>query len=473
MGGRRDQEEQDRGLNAADDRPAVAGRLLTDLAAAVGDRHVLTDPAVVAGYLTDWTGRWRGRALGVVRPASTAETAQVMRAAVAAGAAIWTQGGNTGLVGGSVPAPDADRPVVLISTARLNRVGDVDVVGRTVGAGAGVPLARLQQAAADAGLAFGVDLAARDSATIGGMVATNAGGIHFVRHGPMCAQVLGIEAVLASGEILRRWSPLRKDNVGYDLPGLLAGSEGTLAVITGVLLRLVAAPQETAVAVVAVDTVAEASALAAAVDDAGLTLQAAELMAGPGLALVERHGHRRPFGEHPRFALLIETANTGAETLAQFLDGAGVRDAVVENGPAPALWALRETHTESIARDSTTPVVKLDVSVPLPALGTLIERVDDLAEPLGARHIPFGHVADGNLHVNLLDVQLDRAEDLTDRVLRVVADLGGSISAEHGVGRAKNAWIALGRSETDLATMRAIKQALDPAHTLNPGLLFP
>ena len=450
-------------------------QLLDDLAAVVGDTHVLTDPSVIEGYLTDWTGRVSGAALAVVRPASADETARVVRLVAGADGIVWTQGGNTGLVGGSVPPGDVSsggsRPVVVLSTSRLDRIDDVDESGRTVGVGAGVTLARLQAAAADRGLAFGVDLAARDTATIGGMVATNAGGIHVIRHGDTRGQLLGIEAVLASGEILRRWLPLRKDNVGYDLPGLLAGSEGTLAVITGALVRLVTPPRRTAVAMAAVGSVGEALTVVAEVEDAGLTLLAAELMTGAGVEMVVAHGARRPFADSSSFYVLIEVAGS-SDHLAEALAGT-VDDAAVEPGPARDLWALREGHTETIARETTTPIVKLDVSVPLGELGELIDRVGDLASAVDGRSIPFGHVADGNLHVNVLDVPEAKAARLTEDVLRAVAEMGGSISAEHGVGTSKAAYTGLGRSDVDLAVMRAIKDALDPDGVLNPGVLWP
>ncbi|UQE74324.1 FAD-binding oxidoreductase [Gordonia sp. PP30] len=445
-----------------------AAGLLDDLAGIVGGAHVLTDPAITAGYLTDWTGRWTGDALAVVRPGDTAEVAGVVRRCAGSGVAICPQGGNTGLVGGSVPP--VGMSAIVLSTARLDWIDDVDVPGRAVGAGAGVPLARLERRVRAAGLAFGVDLAARDSATVGGMVATNAGGIHVVRYGSMRAQVLGIEAVLASGEVLRRWRPLRKDNAGYDLPGLLTGSEGTLAVITGVLLRLVPQLRRTASAIAAVDHPAAALRVLTAIEEAGLVVCAAELMIRRGMDLLAEHGHRRPFADPPPYLLLVTVEAAGAD-LAVALEAAGVADAVLEEGSAAQLWAVREAHTEIIARASTTPVVKLDVSVPLPALGDLIDAVDPLAAEFGARHIPFGHLADGNLHVNLLDVDPARADELTDRVLRAVAGLGGSISAEHGVGRAKVPWLDLSRSPTDLAAMRAVKSALDPRGTLNPGVL--
>ena len=448
----------------------TTARLLADLAEVVGPAHVLTDPAVTSAYCTDWTGRWRGVAQAVVRPADTAQTAEVVRRCAAAGVAICPQGGNTGLVGGGVPPADG-RPTIVLSMTRLTGVDDVDVAARAVGVGAGVTIGDVQRAAVAAGLDFGVDLASRDSATVGGAIATNAGGIHFVRYGGMRAQLLGIEAVLTSGEVLRRWRPLRKDNVGYDLPGLLAGSEGTLAVITGALLRLVPQTRRGAVAVVAVQDPARGLAVIDAVERAGLTLHAAELMTEAGLDLVHRHGQRRALPAGTPFAVLIEVAGADAGDLAAVLAEASVDDAAIDDSPAADLWALRERHTESIARDSTTPVVKLDLTLPAGALGAFVATVERLAAAAGVRPIMFGHLADGNVHVNLLDVDPAHAEDVTDAVLREVAAVGGSISAEHGVGRAKAPWLGLGRDAVDVAAMRAIKRVLDPAGLLNPGVL--
>ncbi|GEE03974.1 oxidoreductase [Gordonia spumicola] len=436
----------------------------------VGDTHVLTEPDVAASYLTDWTGTWTGEA-AVVRPADTAEVADVMRACAAHSVAVTPQGGNTGLVGGSTPTPGDDRPWVLLSLRRLDTVGDVDSQGRCVGAGAGATLASVHAAAAGAGLAFGVDLAARDSATIGGMVATNAGGIRMIRHGDTRAQVLGIEAVLPSGDVFTRWRPLRKDNVGYHLPALLAGSEGTLAVITRVLLRLVPAAARTAVALVGTVDVAAAQRVTRSIEASGRLIEAAEIMTRAGVDLVAAAGVRAPFDSGT--TLLVETAgDTGDLSEALAAAGSDVVDAVVEAGPAREAWRLRESHTETIARSSTTPVVKLDVSVPLDRVQDLVDRVDRLAAAAGVRAVQFGHLGDGNIHVNLLDVPLDDQCTAADRVLRMVADLGGSISAEHGIGRAKAASVGLGRDDVDVAAMRAIKSALDPCGIMNPGAIF-
>lgn len=453
---------------------SATAALVSGLSEIVGARHVLTDSATAGGYRTDWTGAWHAGDAIVVRPADTAEVAAVLRLCGRLGASVTPQGGNTGLVGGSQPEPGQERPAVILSLRRLTRLDPVDQVNRCIGVGAGATLARVQQAAAEVGLAFGVDLAARDSATIGGMVATNAGGIAMIRHGNMRAQVMGIEAVLASGEVLTRWRPLRKDNVGYDLPGLLAGSEGTLAVITRVLLRLVVPPSHSAVALVGVGSVADAQQIAEAIERRGTALEAVEIMTAAGVALVTSTiPTRAPIAGAATFVLLVEAAES-ADDLADMLSGVdGVVDAALEAGPARRLWEIRERHTEAIASATTTPIVKLDVSVPLGSVGELMDRVTDLAQRIPARPILFGHLGDGNIHVNLLDVPAADHATVTDDVLRLVDSLGGSISAEHGIGRAKRDWVHLGRGAADLAAIAAIRGALDPGRVLNPGVLTP
>ena len=462
-------------VDSASGRPDVSRSLSERLGEIVGSSHVLTDADAMAGYLTDWTGRWTGSAVAVVRPLTADEVAAVVGLCADEGIAICPQGGNTGLVGGSIPPADASTPAIVLSTARMTDIDEIDTVGRSVGVQAGVTLATLDARASSAGLRFGVDLASRESATLGGMVATNAGGTRMIRHGNTRSQLLGIEAVRADGQILRRWRSLVKDNVGYDVPGLLAGSEGTLAVITRVLVRLVPTTGATVVFVAAIDDVSVALALIDAVSDAGLTTEAAEIMTQAGVDLVHDHGVRRPVSSPAQFYVLLEVSgpHDAEDVVLQVLDGQpGVVDAVVEPGPARDLWLVRESHTESIARSTTTPVVKLDVSVPLRALPAAFAELAAIADDDDCRPILFGHVGDGNIHVNLLDVAEESVEPLTDRVFRVVSAHGGSISAEHGIGRAKVAWTGLGRSAVDLDTMKAIKTALDPAGLLNPGVLF-
>ena len=444
------------------------------LADVVGVDHVLTDAGLRASYEVDWTGRFRGEARAVVRPASTAEVAQVVRLCAEGGVALCVQGGNTGLVGASVPTAGA----VLLTTARLRDLDPVDEVSAQVTVGAGVPLVTLQQHARAAGLDVGVDFAARESCTVGGMVATNAGGERVLRYGTMRAQLLGIEAVLADGSIVSRLTGLPKDNTGYDVVSLLAGSEGTLGIITKLRLRLVPLFTSRAVALIAVDGTAAAVDLVRTLRDRLPTLEAAELFYADGLALVRQQtGLPAPFADdHPAFVLVECAGRTDPadDLLAALEESTTVRDATVatDQRGRHALWAYRESHTESI--NAAGVPVKLDVAVPLPALADAVDALPAAvagAAP-SARTILFGHVNEGNLHVNVLDA-VDEAEAVSDAVLKVVASYGGSISAEHGVGRAKRDWLHLSRSAEEIAMMRAIKHSLDPRGLLNPGVLLP
>ena len=444
--------------------------VLDTLAAIVGAEHVIADRSMLASYETDWTGRFAGRALAAVRPRDTGQVAAVIEACAGAGISVCLQGGNTGLVGGSVPVDGA----VLLSLARLDEIGDVDAVAGQVTVGAGVVLSRLQQHVRPLGFDVGVDFAARDSCTIGGMAATNAGGERVLRYGTMRAQVLGVEAVLADGSVVSRLGGLPKDNTGYDVVSLLVGAEGTLGVLTRLRLRLVPLLTGRAVALVAVDDTAAAVRLVQQARDALPSLEAAELFFAGGIDLVRRHtGLPAPFGdEHPAYVLLeCAQRNDPSDDLLELLEAsADVRDATVASDARGrhALWQYREAHTESINAEGVP--VKLDVAVPLRSLADCVAALPSAITT--GRPILFGHVNEGNLHVNVLDAQ-DDAEAVTDAVLRLVASYGGSISAEHGVGRAKQAWLGLSRSAEEIAVMRAIKHALDPRGLLNPGVLLP
>lgn len=447
---------------------------LDALRAAVGEEHVLVDADLTASYERDWTGRFAGRAGCVVRPASTEQVAAVVRACAAAGVPIVVQGGNTGLVGGGIPAGGE----VLLSLTRLDGLGEVDVAAAQVTAGAGVTLAALQAHARAAGLDFGVDLAARDSATVGGLIATNAGGIRVLRYGSMRAQLLGAEAVLADGSVVSRMAGLLKDGTGYDLVSLLAGSEGTLGIVTQARLRLVPRATHRCVALLALASTQAAVDLLPGLRERLPSLAGAELVFADGIALVRRHsGLPAPFeADFPAY-LLLECADRTDPTdaLVEAVGEAeGLLDARVASDPAGqrALWAYREQHTEAINAEGVP--VKLDVSVPLRALPGLVEQLAPTVHAVvpDARLVVFGHVHEGNLHVNVLGAG-DLGEQVTDAVLRLVASLSGSISSEHGVGRAKVEWLSLSRSAAEIAAMRAIKDALDPQGTLNPGVLLP
>jgi FAD/FMN-containing dehydrogenase len=452
---------------------------VTALATVVGPSHVLTDPEVTASYERDWTGRFTGRAAAVVRPASTAEVAAVMALLHAAGRPVVPQGGNTGLVGGSVPLHGE----VVLSLRRLAAIEAVDGPAGQVTAGAGATLAAVDAAAAGAGLAFGVDLAARDSATVGGMVATNAGGLRMLRYGAMRAQTAGLEAVLADGRVVSHLGGLAKDNTGYDLAGLLAGSEGTLAVLTRLRLRLVPRLEHRTTGLLAfADAETAVEALVTLRRLLPGTLEAVELFLADGVALVCHHlGLAPPFGRLDPVYLLVEVAGAHDPTdelAGAVLDGLADRalDTAVEWEPAgrARLWRYREAHTEAISAVGVP--VKLDVTLPAGELAGFLSAACSTvgAAAPGARCILFGHAGDGNVHVNVLGADdPGRAAAVEDAVLRLVARLGGSISAEHGIGTAKRRWLHLNRSPTEIDTFRAIKTALDPNGILNPHVLLP
>jgi FAD/FMN-containing dehydrogenase len=448
--------------------------LLRRLGEIVGERHCLTDAALRASYETDWTRRFSGTACAVVRPGSTDEVAAVLRACTDARVAVVPQGGNTGLVGGSVPRGGE----VVVSLLRLGSVGPVDAAMGEVTAGAGATLAAVQSAARAAGWEVGVDFGARDSATIGGMVATNAGGVNVLRHGPMRQQLMGFEAVLADGSVLRRLPGMPKDNTGYDLGGLLAGSEGTLAVITAVHLRLVPRLARRAVAVAGFADAATAVTAAARLRRGLATVLALELFTDDGLELLMRHASvAAPFPVRMPIYVLVEAGSDEVDptdALVEALDALDLGESVAVASDAAGrhrLWQLRERHTEAMNAEGVPH--KLDVSVPLARYAELVEeapRVVRAADP-AARTVAYGHVGDGNLHVNVLGPGPDDAAT-DDAVLELVLELGGSVSAEHGIGVAKVDWLTRDRGEAAVAAMRAIKRAWDPAGTLNPGVLL-
>jgi FAD/FMN-containing dehydrogenase len=453
--------------------PEVTDRLVDDLAAAVGEAHVLADDDRRAPFEVDWTRRYRGRARAVVRPADAEQVVAVLAACREHGAAIVPQGGNTGMVGAGVPRGGE----VVLSSVRLTELGPVERAVAQVQVGAGVTLAALQAHARDAGLDAGVDLGARDSATVGGLVATDAGGTHAVRHGTVRARVAGLQAVLADGTIVDR-PALLKDNAGYDLPALLVGSEGTLGVITGVRWRLVALLPSRVAALVPLASLEQAAALLASVRPRlAASLHGADFFLDTGLQLVLDHLRLpAPVPTRSPVYVLLECAGTSDPTdeLAAALTQAGVQDAVVATDSAERtrLWRFREAHAEAISAVGIPH--KLDVGVPLARLAEFARRVPEEVERVspGARPVIFGHLGDGNVHVNVLGPEPDD-HAVDEAVLRLAAACGGTISAEHGVGVAKARWLGLARSPGELRAMVAIKHALDPDGLLNPGAVLP
>jgi FAD/FMN-containing dehydrogenase len=435
--------------------------LLRDLTAVVGPRHVLTGGAA-AGYAVDWTGRYRGDPPAVLRPRDTEQVAALLRLCSGAGVPVVPQGGNTGLVGGSVPLHGE----IVLSLSRLDRLGPADLEAAQVTAGAGVTLSRAAAAAAD--LDLGVLIASRDSATVGGAVATNAGGLRVLRYGPMRAQLRGIEAVLADGTVLSHLAGLVKDNTGYDYPALLAGSEGTLAVITAARLRLVPRARDLVTVLCGLPGLGELARRAAGRVPG---LLSAEFFTPAGLDVLATHaGLAPPLAVPVQAYLLLEAGGPGA--LDDLASVAGEYPVAVAQSAADRarLWAYRERQPE--AAGFLGVPLKLDVSVPAAQWAELADGVAGVvagADP-DATVITFGHVADGNVHVNIVPAApADGRHE--DAVFSFVASLGGSISAEHGIGTLKARWLPLVRSAAERDLFARIRRALDPAGILNPHVL--
>jgi FAD/FMN-containing dehydrogenase len=445
--------------------------VLDALRAIVGHEHVLTDPDIRAPFESDWTGRFRGTALAVVRPRSPEEVSAVVRACSEHGVAVVPQGGNTGLVGGGVPRTGE----VVLSLSRLTDMNEVDPALGQIEVGAGTTLAALQQRAAQAGLDAGLDFAARDSATVGGLVACDAGGMRALRYGTARDRVGGIEAVLADGSTLRRMGGLAKDNAGFDLPALLVGSEGTLGVITRVIWKLVPRLSGRVATLIPLPNAASAAGVLAALRAEAPSLEACELMTDAGMELVLEHlRHERPVRRSPVYVLAELAARADpVDELAGAFNRAGVDDAAVADDTTSRerLWALRGAHAEAISAAGVPH--KLDIGVPIAQLprflGELPAVVSEVAPE--ARTFVWGHLGDGNLHVNLLGVESDD-ERPDDAVLRLALDCGGTISAEHGVGTAKARWLLDALGDEDVAAMRRVKAALDPAGILNRGVVL-
>ena len=451
--------------------------------------HWSDDPAVLAPLLVDWRGRFHGASPVVLRPRSTEAVAAIVRAAAMHRVALVPQGGNTGLVGGGIPT--ADGSAVLLSLAGMNRIRAVDPAGLTLTAEAGAILANVHDAASAVGCEFPLSLGAKGSATIGGLVSTNAGGVQVLRHGTMRALVIGLEAVLPSGVILNQLTGLAKDNSGYDIKQLLIGAEGTLGVVTAAALRLVPAPAHRAIAWVGLPDPHAALALLARLRAAsGGRVESFELIPDIGLQLVLQHlpANRPPLAGHHNWHALVELA--GSESLeAVLVDGlaaalaAGViEDAIIATSArqAAALWRLREELPEAERRDG--PAVHHDIAVAvadMPGFALAATARVEAAFP-GARVIAFGHLGDGNLHFNVRAVAGQEGKDwleprrqaITTCVHDLVVAAGGSISAEHGIGVLKRDELARLGDPGKLEAIRAIKAALDPLGLMNPGKML-
>jgi len=456
-------------------------QLLDELIEITGESHVSNDPEVLVSYCTDWTGYRGGLALAVVRPADAHQVAAVLSVCVRHGVAVIPQGGNTGLVLGGVPDQHASMPVIILSTVRLNTIEPVDELSGQVTVGAGATLAEVQRAARAVGWEYAIDLAARDSATIGGTVATNAGGIHVIAYGMTRIQVVGVEAALplTSPTLINHLGGLAKDNTGYDLAGALTGSEGTLAVITAIRVKLHRPMGRTSLALIGTDSYDTALRLITSAVRPGIRVRAAEIMDRFGLEITLKHiGQSSPLKQEHEVVVLLEIAD-GGDASGFVTEELSERDTViaVEAKNQEQLWSLRERHTEAYSAFCTQQGLaaphKLDVSIPLLHLAECARLLNERVRlhPEVVAFGMFGHAGDGNLHVQVCGPGAED-ESVAEVILRTVAECGGSVSAEHGIGRMKAKWLSLSRSADEIAVMRAIKGAWDPNSVMNPGVLF-
>lgn len=462
-----------------------AARLIARLVDALGPAGVITEPADAAPYTQDWRGRWKGSTPVVARPASSAEAAATVAICAEEGFAITPQGGNSGLVNGGVPYGE-----VLVSLRRMRRVREIDPANDAMTLEAGVTLVEAQEAAASAGRLFPLSLGAEGVATIGGLVSTNAGGVAVLRYGMMRELVLGLEVVLPDGRIWSGLRGLRKDNTGYDLKQLFIGAEGTLGIVTAATLKLFPRPASVGTAWAATHSPAAAvELLELARERTGGAVTGFELIPRVAVDLVVEHlpGARDPMPSPAEWRVLIEASSPKADGVREMLedvlaDAIGrelVSDAVIASSEAQAaaMWRVRENI--AVAERASGKARKHDVSTPVSRLPELVERAGAAVERMapGARIIAFGHVGDGNLHYNVVappgvdaeDFVGEAGEKVTQAVHDVVMALGGSISAEHGVGRLKRAELALRKSTVEMDLMRAVKQAIDPDNRMNPG----
>jgi FAD/FMN-containing dehydrogenase len=471
---------------------AVRNDLIARLYRRLGPRGVLTDPADTAPFCEDWRRLYRGRTPAVLRPANTAEVAEAVRLCAEHGVPIVPQGGNTSMVGGAAVSEDGSE--IVLSLSRMNRVRAIDPVDMAMEIEAGVTLKAAQEAAAEAGCLLPLSISAEGSAQIGGVLATNAGGNNTVRYGNARDLVLGLEVVLADGQVWNGLRRLRKDNTGYCLRQLFVGSEGTLGIITAAILKLAPQPREIEVALCALPSPEAALDLFSRFQrhDAA-AISAFEYMSGAGMDLVLRHipGAVLPLAHRGAHYVLVELATpregaglrgTLEELLGAAMEDGVVGDAVIAESGArrAAIWKLREEHSEAQKRAGAS--VKNDVSVPVSKTPELIRRASEACVRLvpGIVAAPFGHLGDGNIHMNLVQPEgadpaafLARDHEIMDTVNAVVRDLDGSFSAEHGIGRLKPYLMPEWRGGAELDLMRRIKAALDPRGLLNPGKVLP
>lgn len=449
---------------------------IAELKSLLGSGRISEDEDVIKTYSDDWTGRYRGSARAVISPQSTYEVAEILNWCSTNQVGVVPQGGNTGMVGGSTPLNGE----LIISLKKMKNVNFSDRNNNQIVAEAGATLLEIQNLALERSMIYGVDFAARDSATIGGTIATNAGGLNVLRYGTTRRQIVSVEAVTGTGEIIGNLNGLDKDNTGYHLPSLLCGSEGTLAIVTRAKLRLWPKPKENISILFGLDTIQDAVNLTEACVSTSMEIIACELFFQKGVDLVREAYDLQPLWNNRNSIYL----------LCEFAGDLGVLDRLNENvlgemlrthdsifvatsdKERQRLWQYRELHTLAIANKGIP--LKLDVTIPLGNLTHFLDSIATICSNINPLSIPyvFGHSADGNMHLNILQSEPNVAE-MEEEILKFVVSLDGSISAEHGIGRAKAPYLHIQRNEEEIRLFREMKKAFDPKGILNPDVIFP
>ena len=449
---------------------------IAELKSLLGSGRISEDEDIIKTYSDDWTGRYRGSARAVISPQSTDEVAEILNWCSTNQVGVVPQGGNTGMVGGSTPLNGE----LIISLRKMKNVNFSDTNDNQIVAEAGATLLEIQNLALERSMIYGVDFAARDSATIGGTIATNAGGLNVLRYGTTRRQIISVEAVAGTGEIIGNLNGLDKDNTGYHLPSLLCGSEGTLAIVTRAKLRLRPKPKENVSILFGLDTIQDAVNLTEACVSTSTEIIACELFFQKGVDLVREAYDLQPLWNNRNSIYL----------LCEFAGDLGVLDRLNENvlgemlrthdsilvatsdRERQRLWQYRELHTLAISNKGIP--LKLDVTIPLGNLAHFLDSIATICGNINPLSIPyvFGHSADGNMHLNILQSEPNVAE-MEEEILKFVVSLDGSISAEHGIGRAKAPYLHIQRNEEEIRLFREMKKAFDPKGILNPDVIFP
>ena len=449
---------------------------IAELKSLLGSGRISEDEDIIKTYSDDWTGRYRGFARAVISPESTDEVAEILNWCSTNQVGVVPQGGNTGMVGGSTPLNGE----LIISLRKMKNVNFSDTNDNQIVAEAGATLLEIQNLALERSMIYGVDFAARDSATIGGTIATNAGGLNVLRYGTTRRQIISVEAVTGTGEIIGNLNGLDKDNTGYHLPSLLCGSEGTLAIVTRAKLRLRPKPKENVSILFGLDTIQDAVNLTEACVSTSMEIIACELFFQKGVDLVREAYDLQPLWNNRKSIYL----------LCEFAGDLGVLDRLNENvlgemlrthdsilvatsdRERQRLWQYRELHTLAISNKGIP--LKLDVTIPLGNLTHFLDSIATICGNINPLSIPyvFGHSADGNMHLNILQSEPNVAE-MEEEILKFVVSLDGSISAEHGIGRGKAPYLHLQRNEEEIRLFREMKKAFDPKGILNPDVIFP